>query len=962
MGLGVGDTIAFERDADDDSNGSDMKYLNCDTFVVTALVDSPEYIALSHDTYGYSTSATGAVDALAWICPSDFKADAFYDGYPIVNVRCAALADLNSFASNYNSTATPIKDRIEKLGENLAATRFNALNSEARKQIDTAEQQLADGKAQIEDGEQKIKDGEAELEEGKATFAQQQASGEAQLSDAYRQLMAGEDMKEQGGQALALARSAFDSAKAALEQADAVKAQVQAAVAEANATVSDLDEKLAQGEITQEEYDAALDQYCAQVKAKFEPIAAMAGVEIPNVDHTNIKSVIAEVQTKLDDFENLTIEYEGQTITVHDARNMLAEAESQLQALEEVHNNMVAQLESGWSQYYAGLEQYNRMVAEAEERIAQAEADIATAKQTIAEAKTAYQQKVTELDKAKQRVAEMKELPWTILGRSSNGGCVKMEIFSGITNNLSFSMAALFVIVGLLVTYSSVSRIVHEQITQIGTKKALGLRGREITTSFMMYSALAVVAGCIIGAIVGVFVVESIISERLGRFFLMSTFPPYCDWGLAIGISVIELGLVLATTWIACRGILRKQAVELLRGEEPPKLKQRFFETWEAWTKLPLYTQTIINNCINDKRRVFSTVVGVAGCTALIVTAVTLNNDVMKSYDTHYSTIYDFNAIVYVNTQNSPDQAAETLAAECKEKNEKTAAVMRKTYPFTRPDGKGDSFRLLVPSNPTDFSSVYHATTIEGGPVDLSADGIWVSEAMAHNLGMKVGDTIEIDGSDGTHHSLRIAGFYRFHLTFHEALMGAEAYEREFGSAPLLNAVFVNTGDMTVDQLEESLVDNPSLSLVVDDKERQSGSFKEFSNISGAVVLIYLALATLMAIVVLLNLNVMFISEKKRELIVLMINGYSVKDAKRYIANDTKVLTVIGIIAGIVLGCIMGSITVGAVEPVSACLVKDIDWPAVVIGAGVSAVLSLIMSRIALRRIPRFKLTDIDKL
>ena len=106
-----------------------------------------------------------------------------------------------------------------------------------------------------------------------------------------------------------------------------------------------------------------------------------------------------------------------------------------------------------------------------------------------------------------------------------------------------------------------------------------------------------------------------------------------------------ELVLVLGTTWLACRSILRKHAVDLLRGPEPPSAKERFYEKWDLWDGLPLFIQTIVNNCVNDKRRVLSTIVGVAGCTALIVTAITLNNDVMKSYDAHYANVYGFDTI-----------------------------------------------------------------------------------------------------------------------------------------------------------------------------------------------------------------------------------------------------------------------------------------------------------------------------
>ena len=153
----------------------------------------------------------------------------------------------------------------------------------------------------------------------------------------------------------------------------------------------------------------------------------------------------------------------------------------------------------------------------------------------------------------------------------------------------------------------------------------------------------------------------------------------------------------------------------------------------------------------------------------------------------------------------------------------------------------------------------------------------------------------------------------------------------------------------------------PLRKSIDDDKEFQHQNFGEFASVSGAVVAIYLALAALMAVVVLLNLNVMFIDEKKRELIVLMINGFSVKDAKRYISQDTIVLTALGIVLGLVLGAVMGSLTVASIEPSTASFFKGIDPVALLVGAVTSAVLATIMSAIALRRIPAFDLTDINR-
>jgi len=255
---------------------------------------------------------------------------------------------------------------------------------------------------------------------------------------------------------------------------------------------------------------------------------------------------------------------------------------------------------------------------------------------------------------------------------------------------------------------------------------------------------------------------------------------------------------------------------------------------------------------------------------------------------------------------------------------------------------------------------VYHIPPTTDGAVDLSQDGAWVSQAYAEHFGAKPGDVITLNGTDGTSHEVKILGFYGFWLTYHEMVMGRDSYEREFGEA-VPNVVFADTGGVAVEDLEGDLTKVDGFYSITDDKAYQHLNFETFSAVSSAVVAIYLALAALMAIVVLLNLNVMFIEEKKRDLIVLMINGFSVKDAKHYISYDNIVLTILGIIAGVLLGCIMGSITVMAIEPSTAVFVKSVDGWAVLIGILGAAILSIIMGWISLRRIPKFDLTDINK-
>ena len=953
-----GESVSGLGSADGSSRES-ASLLATEKFKVTALVESPEYLALESYTFGVSDSSSGAVDAIGWVPADTFNDDAFQNGYTTANIRSESLEGKGTFTGEYKKESGALEARIEELGVDLALNRYDDLHGEAQQKVAEGEAQLKDAQDKIAQGEQAIEDGERELEEGRATLESKRAEGEAQLASSYQMLLGYEAQKAEGEAELSEARSQLAEGEQAIAEVDAMEAAAEVALSSAESEKAALDKQLKDGKITQEEYDAALDELGAQTMEQIKPYADAAGEEVPVIDHTNYAEALVSARVMLNNAENIPVDIDGEEMTIGEARAKLEEYEQAVDDAEAEYNDKVAQLNEGWSLYYSGRQLLESETAAGEQKIAEGEAQLEDAKRQVEDGKAKVAEMMPKLEDGKRQVDAMKKYTWTVAGRSYNSGCVQVATFSGVTGRLSLSMAALFIVVGLLVTYSAVSRIVHDQITQIGTKKALGLRRREITISFMLYSAIAVLAGAIIGAIVGFVLVEGIISNAIGSMFFMGSFPAFFGVLLFLAITLLELSLVLVATWIACRSILKEHAVELLKGEKPPAAKTRFYEKWGIWEKLPLLTQTIVNNCINDKRRLFSTLVGVAGCTALIVTAITLNDDVIDSYGEHYDRVYGFNAIAY--SDKNVDGANDTVKAALEGEGSTAAQVLLRTYVATDAADNHSAMRIVVPKDDEEFEQVYHVNVVDGELYDPTGDGAWVSEAYAEHLGAKVGDELELDGGDGELHHVRIAGFYGFRLTYHELVMGRAFYEREFNTKLEPTALLVNTQDRPVEELHNALKNVNGFDSILDDKTLQWGNFETFSSVSSTVVLIYLILAALMAVVVLLNLNVMFIEEKKRDLIVLMINGFSVKDAKRYIYNDTIVLTIIGIILGLVLGAIMGSITVASIEPETATFFKGIAWRAIVIGILGSALLSVIMTLIALRRIPRFNLTDINK-
>ena len=987
LGISVGDTVTFKEDAESEDdgdgagNGSEsdsdgksadddgMQYLNGSTYKVTALVKSPEYLANSSATYGVSNTPSASVDIVAFALPEAFDGEAFQDGYPVANIRCDSLSSASAFSETYKNDAASMKARIVELGDELALARYDDLHGNAQDKLDDAKQQVEDGKEKIENGtadldkaRSDLEGAKSDLEKAKSDLSQAQseldqakASGYAKLADSRSKLTELEKKRDEATPKVNKLKSAIDSAESSFSS---MKTETDSLISEASAVAAKHKDDPAQ-------YAAAMAPLVKRANAVVSK-ARSAVPTLPDVTIENFAVVMGSLSSALSDYRNLSITENGETTTINKLQAQYKKASSDLAELSSA-------IDSGWSQYNEGQAELNQQVWEGEQKIADGQQKIADGEQSISDGEQKIADGEADLDKARadvadaeakvadnqEKVDQMKKYDWSVSARYESAGAVEVETFSGVTNRLSFSMAALFVIVGLLVSYSAVSRIVHEQITQIGTKKALGLREREITLSFLAYSALAVVTGAIVGTIVGVTLVEGIIGRVLGGMFIMGSYPPYFGAALFAIVTALELVLVLGATWLACHSILREHAVELLKGEKPPEGKTRFYEKWGVWERLPLFTQTIVNNCMNDKRRVFSTIVGVAGCTALIVTAITLNDDVLKSYDRHYEDVFGFNLITFVDAD--VENADDRIEAAAEDAGSTAAQVLRKSLVMTQPNGDRGSMRLIVPESPEKFAQVYHVNPVEGLAFDPAADGAWVSQAYGSKTGAKVGDKVAVESGDGVVHEIPIMGFYEFWLTNHEMVMGRDFYEREFDTDLATNVVLIDSDGASVDDVESALSGVDGFYSITDDKASQHQNFAEFSNVSSAVVAIYLALAALMAVVVLLNLNVMFIDEKKRELIVLMINGFSVKDAKRYIYNDTIVLTALGIVCGVVLGCASGAMSVGSVEPSTAQFVKDVDPIAVAAGVAGSAILAFIMSAISLRRIPRFELTDINK-
>ncbi len=739
----------------------------------------------------------------------------------------------------------------------------------------------------------------------------------------------------------------------------------------------------------------AVDAVCQKlgIPLSIEDIPAPDIPELVKEQPEEAKSVLAISQEAtgiahrfIDRIEGASINIQGITLSLKDIPGGLAQMLAKLTELKAQLDAGKAQLDAGWEEYNTNQQIYEQKIDDAlaeiqagQDKVDAGRAEVEYNRQQLEEGRKQLEEKTQELEEGKKQLAEkqkeledgkkqfeegkeqfakMVEYEWVVTTRADSGPATGAKTMSGMMGSMRWAMASLFIIVGLFVCYSAVSRLVHEQIIAIGTKKALGFREGEITMMYLGFTGLSTLLGWMVALLLAIFLVEGVVNPTVSRQFAIGDVPIFFSMPELIMLGGIEFVLIAASTWVAVHGLLKREALDLLRGESTANVKKRFYEEWGIWRHMSLFSQTIVNNCVNDPRRVAGTIIGVMGCTALIVTAVTLNDNVAKSIQRQYDEIYHFDSIAYLTDASD---AEHQVAMGLYDQGISSSPVFLRKLQVRKDDGSRSISTLVVPTNMDAFKKYYGVLSTAGGTASIEEGGLWLSSAYGDHMGAKVGDEITLTEYTGKAHTFKIAGFFEYYVLRQEFVLCAKDYEEAFGEKPVPNALYVRSDGSDISQISQKLLSLDGFQSIVDDHADATYAFNEMKRLLTTVVLIYLGLSALMALMVLLNLDIMYVEEKKRELIVLMINGFSVRDAQSYISRDSIVLTIVGIVIGIVLGSVVGSYTVAALEPEFGTFLKGFNPLAAVVGALGAGVFAIGVLLYALGRVKRFNLTDINR-
>lgn len=515
---------------------------------------------------------------------------------------------------------------------------------------------------------------------------------------------------------------------------------------------------------------------------------------------------------------------------------------------------------------------------------------------------------------------------------------------------LSYSLALIFLIVAIVVCYAAITRMMHEQKSLIGAQKAQGFSSGSILLHYMKYNFLCAVLGILLGWAASVVIVETLILYVFGDDFVLNNYRYTFVWPQALLVALLFFLIFLSATYFACRKLVKLPAIDLLRGEVPGQSREYFFETWKIYKKRKLYSRLMIKNVLSDKERMLTTIMGVVGCISLLIICFTLKigivNAPVKQFEDYF--LYQ-NRLATDSSKTAPEEVEAILAA----KGIESFRLQDKLENFRLPEGEWENAHIVTTD---DFEALQEYMRVEdaksGKPCETPTDGLLVSERCAEAFGLKTGSVVELMDSAGNPRECQIVGVISHYLPYHLFVTTSSYYEAVFGELAD-ECIFLLKGE--TDGLYEAVADLDGFLSLKDNSE-----FMEKATSIDLVIAICLTLSAVMALLVLLNQVTMHINKKARELSVMRINGYTMKETKAFVYKDNILLTAMGLLTGSAFGMLLAYLEVRIIETGANRYIRTPSLIACLLACGVGALFALIVNIIGLRKINQLNLTNVS--
>ena len=943
----IGSTIKLSKDNSEQT----FDTFAYDEYTIVGLADSVLYINMER---GSSTLGNGSVKGYIYIPADGFSTDYYTDIYVCVESEGYVYSD------EYEQSTQKYVDGLEKFMSERAVIRRDAIIDDAMSQLDDAKKQYEDGKTQYDAAK-------AEYDAGYAEYTKKKSDTEAQLEQARKEIENAESMMGNSS-VIDQKQAELDAAKAELDKGQAeYERGLQQFNAKAKLAYGAVDEQIAyyENRISDKQNDIAAQN------AEIESLNAQLAEAQANGDSLKARLIEWKIKTANDriSLDNADIERYNERLEVH--RQKRAEVDAELEPYRKQLEDAKAQLDSGYAQIAAGQaeldaaremissggaqleaakKQYEQGKAEAERGFAEAEKELASGKAQLDAAKAELDKGAAELDSAEKQIKNINHADTYVLDRDTNAGYVCFESDTNVVQSVASVFPVFFFLVAALVCLTTMTRMIADQRTQIGIMKALGYSSGAIIGKYMFYSGSATVLGSIFGIAAGSFAFPAIVWFGYGLIYNLSGLTFTMNWPLALGITAANLLVTLLVTWYCCAKELKCAPADLIRPKAPEAGKRILLERIPTvWNDMSFMQKVSARNIMRYKKRIFMMLLGIGGCTALVLTALGLNDTIQNVVTRQYDDIilYDYE-ITMAYDMNEEEQ--EIFFRDAGDDIKDAVFLYRGLAEVS--DGDAIKNATLTVTDGKKLCK-YIDLSYDGEPIDYPGRG---EAAINYNLarqlgGIEVGDEIKLTTSEKKELTVTVSALFDNYVDSF-VFISPETCEEQLGEVPEYKSALANAPDgADVNRCAEALTHDVDgvrgVTLSVDTKARMSSMMDGLLVVVAAIILC----AGLLAFIVLYNLTNINISERIREIATLKVLGFYPNEAAHYVFRENLILTGAGAVFGLGLGVALHAFVMNAIKVDMMYFKPHISFLSFAVSIVITFVFAVIVNAIMRRRI-----------
>lgn len=864
----IGDTIEVEVEKTKNDEGEEVEYLNKNILKIVGTVKSPLYISRDRGT---SSLGSGKIDYYIYVLKENIKANEIYTN---IYIKLKNSENYITSSEKYEEYIAEVKEKIEAIKEEREKARHDKLVDIATEKVKEAEEKLNENKQnaqqQIEEAKQEIENGKNKIEKAEVKLNSSKKEADTKFKSAYNQIQ--------------MAKESIFQNETQLNQKEQEEGQ-----------------QIAELEIKKQELQTQFDTIennLTQLETQYNQIK-----DNPNISEEQKQMLENKIQMLKQSEQTIKAGIEQINNGITTGKQEIENAKTQLQNAKNELTKKEKQYEATKTATYSSLEN-------AKIEIEKSKAELEKGEKELEEKQEEFKDKIADAESklidSREKIANIENPTWYVLDRYSNTGYNSFIQDTESIENISKVFPIVFFMVALLISLTSMTRMVEEQRTQIGTLKALGYNKLQIASKYVIYAGLACVIGGVLGMSVGFVLLPQIIWTMYQMMYQM-TDNIHISFNIIIGgmgLLLICVCIIGATIYAVLKELVQTPST-LMRPKAPKMGKRVLLEKIPfIWKRLSFSQKVTVRNIFRYKKRFLMTIIGILGCTALIVVGFGVRDSIRCIMPNQFEKVFNYD--MQIGLKNGlEDEQKQKYIISLQEKTELEKVVETyMTSNIAKNQENEEDVQIIVPKEQKDLNEVINLTDVKTGEkVQLEENAICLTDKAAELLNVKQGDTITLKDSKDKERQVKISNIVENYV-YHYVYMSRITYENLYGENYNTNMLFTKNNNLSEEQ-ETNLATEIMNQSEVASISRNSSIMNLLDDTMKSlnyVVIILIVSAGLLAFVVLYNLSNVNISERIRELATIKVLGFYDKEVYSYVTRETVILTAIGIVLGLIGG------------------------------------------------------------